>query len=260
MYKFFLVGYRWLMQFGIDLRQFTRAVRGLYPFYKDYFKLKRQKDNNWPVSIAQPCLGDRFDNAGSIDRQYFYQDTYVARKIYEAAPEDHIDIGSRIDGFIAQLSVFRKVKVLDIRPLTMPIQNVSFLQANICDENFEMEKAASVSCLHTIEHFGLGRYGDPIGLDLWKLGLSNVWKIVAPDGKLYLATPIGRQRIVYNAHRVFMPSTVLKQLEDCIVTDFAYVDDQGNFSVGSSLDVNAMDSIASCFDYGLGIFTLQKSI
>lgn len=252
------VFYRWLVQFGIDLRKFFYSVRSILPFFKNYIKLSSSKSASWPIEITQPCLTDRYDSAGTIDKQYFYQDTYVASKIFEANPDKHFDVGSRIDGFIAQLSIFREVTILDIRPLDMLIKNVVFRQANICDPNFHIEEINSVSCLHTIEHFGLGRYADPIGIDLWEKGVDNIWKIVAKGGKLYISTPIGRQRIVYNAHRVYKPSTLLNRFNSGSLIDFAYVDDQGNFHKNGTLLTEEIDQIASTFNYGLGIFTILK--
>jgi hypothetical protein len=256
---FFRLANRWLVQFGIDLRVFFRSILSLPYFIFNYFKLLGTSNNQWPLDLSQPCLSDRFNFAGSLDKQYFYQDIYVSRKIFELAPITHVDIGSRIDGFIAQLSVFREVTVLDIRPLDNKINNVLFVQADICDSNFEFKKSMSVSCLHTIEHFGLGRYSDPVGANLWTIGLINIWNIVENGGILYLSTPIGRQRIVYNAHRVFKPSSVLNQLIDSELIDFAYINDEGKFNNGP-LDILQIDEIASNFSYGLGIFTIKKKV
>jgi hypothetical protein len=259
MILFFKISNRWLTQFGIDFRVLIRSLRSLPFFISNYIKLVKKSDKHWPVEVSQPCLSDRFNSAGSLDKQYFFQDIYVAKKIYQGNPQIHIDIGSRIDGFIAQLSVFRTVTILDIRPLESHIENVNFVQADICDPNFIFEKSLSVSCLHTIEHFGLGRYADPVGVDLWKVGLKNIWDIVDFGGLLYLSTPIGRQRIVYNAHRVFQPSSILSQLIDSELIDFAYIDDSGNFNNGP-LDISQIDDMAANFSYGLGIFTIMKKV
>lgn len=57
------------------------------------------------------------DNAGTNKRHYFYQDLLVANLIHKSNPICHIDIGSRVDGFVAHIDVFRDIKVLDIRHL-----------------------------------------------------------------------------------------------------------------------------------------------
>jgi hypothetical protein len=251
--------YRYLFQIGIDLRQGWFGLISIPKFISDFIQIKHNTDKDWPCSPYQPCLADHSAGAGTIDRQYFYQDTYVSRKILNSNPDRHIDIGSRIDGFIAQLSIFRTVEIIDIRPLSLPIENVKFIQGNICEKEFRQQVADSVSCLHTIEHIGLGRYGDPIGVDLWKLAVDNIWSMVKPEGKLYISTPIGKQRIVFNAHRVFKPSTLLNRILGGQLLEFAYVNDEGEFLIGST-DINDIDELVKDFEYGLGIFIIQKAI
>jgi len=143
--------------------------------------------------------------------------------------------------------------------LNISIENVFFKQANICDPNFSISEVDSVSCLHTIEHFGLGRYGDPIGVNLWEIGVDNIWKCVAKGGKLYISTPIGKQRIIYNAHRIFKPSTLLNRFDFGTIIEFAHVDDQGNFHKNGPLNISDIDQLASKYNYGLGIFTIVKN-
>src|SRR5690606_12088398 len=91
-------------------------------------------------------------------------DQTVARWIHVACPVRHIDVGSRLDGFIGSLSVFREVEVIDIRPQPMAVANVKFQQLDLMEPlpDVWVSCTDSISCLHTIEHFGLGRYGDPI--------------------------------------------------------------------------------------------------
>ena len=160
-------------------------------------------------------LTEWHDNAGSLGA-YFHQDQTVARWIYEAAPQRHVDVGSRIDGFIGSVSVFRNVDVIDIRPLAEPVQNVTFHQLDLMQELPDewMTCTDSLSCLHTIEHFGLGRYGDPIDPDGYLKGLAQLKRMVKPGGCLYLSTPAGRERIEFNAHRIFSAKTILSWFQE----------------------------------------------
>ncbi len=151
----------------------------------------------------------------------------MARWIFEAAPVRHVDIGSRLDGFIGSLSVFREVEVIDIRPQPLAVPNVRFRQLDLMDP-LPAEWLActdSLSCLHTIEHFGLGRYGDPIDPQGHLKGLEQMMRMVAPGGMFYLSTQIGAQRVEFNAHRVFAPETLAGwfsdgwEIERCAVID-----------------------------------------
>jgi SAM-dependent methyltransferase len=71
----------------------------------------------------------------------------------------------------------------------------------------------SLSCLHALEHFGLGRYGDPVAADGYTRGLESMFDVLAPGGRLYLATPIGHSRVEFNANYVFSPTKLVSACE-----------------------------------------------
>jgi len=56
------------------------------------------------------------EQTGQLMPHYFLQDVLVTSYIYKQKPERHIDIGSRVDGFVAQVASFRPIKIIDIRP------------------------------------------------------------------------------------------------------------------------------------------------
>jgi hypothetical protein len=106
--------------------------------------------------------------------------------------------------------------VLDIRPQKEFVPNVVFHQVDLMRELPEswLASTPSLSCLHTIEHFGLGRYGDEIDPEGHIKGLEQMKMMVAPGGLMYLSTLIGIQRIEFNAHRIFAPTTLLSWFND----------------------------------------------
>ena len=75
------------------------------------------KDQSFPLGSCFSCVTERFTSSGDEGSTYFLQDLFVARNIFANNPCTHIDVGSRVDGFVAHLATFRKVKVFDIRPL-----------------------------------------------------------------------------------------------------------------------------------------------
>ena len=147
-------------------------------------------------------LSDYEDEAGIAKGHYFHQDLLVANLIYEHKPRRHIDIGSRVDGFVAHVASFREVEVVDIRPLKKSEHhNIKFLQANLM-ENQNFGNADSVSSLHAIEHFGLGRYSDPIDIDGHIKAITNLVNLVSKGGRLYVSFPIGQnEEVHFNAHK-----------------------------------------------------------
>jgi SAM-dependent methyltransferase len=155
---------------------------------------------------------------------------------------------------------FREIDVLDIRPLPGKIANVRFIQVDLMEDlpASLLESSDSLSCLHALEHFGLGRYGDPVKCDGHLRGLSNLHRILRRGGALYLSVPIGPQRIEFNAHRVF---SVQHLVELCggrfEIDSFSYVDDEGDLHE----DVELLDDLVrdnyGC-SFGCGIFEMSK--
>jgi hypothetical protein len=184
----------------------------------------------------------------------------VARRIFKNKPARHVDIGSRIDGFVAHVASYREIEVVDIRNLPNYIPNVTFRQADVMsnlDPSFH-QYCDSLSSLHALEHFGLGRYGDPINFSGHLIGLKNMHKMLADDGTLYLSVPIGPQRINFNAHRVFAIKTLLEMFDGLFqVLAMSYVDDNGDLFENVTLSENDIKNNLNC-NYGCGIFELKK--
>ena len=77
------------------------------------------------ISSIFPVFSDYESNAGSHKGHYFHQDLVVAQQIYSKNPKRHLDIGSRIDGFVAHVATFRQIDVLDVRDLTQSEHPIS---------------------------------------------------------------------------------------------------------------------------------------
>lgn len=163
-----------------------------------------------------PCLHDRYEEGGATKSEYFWQDLLVARAIHAAKPVKHIDIGSRVDGFVAHVASFREIEVFDVRPISTAVPGVVFRQADLMDASSLSTTAGrvgqcdSLSCLHAIEHFGLGRYGDPINPHGYVRGITNMAQLLQSGGTFYLSTPIGRERVEFNANWVFDPRSIVR--------------------------------------------------
>lgn len=216
MSKPLLVKLHWLMssQFGIDPLRLFRSLRELAHFVLDWREFRKKYSGRLTLT---PCLHDSYEEGGTTKSEYFWQDLLVARWIFAAKPLRHVDIGSRVDGFVAHVASFRAIEVFDVRPISTQIPGVVFKQADLMRSaslpNFK-ECCDSLSCLHAIEHFGLGRYGDPIDPTGHERGIANMATLLRPGGILYLSTPIGHERIEFNANRVFDPRSIIRLAEN----------------------------------------------
>jgi SAM-dependent methyltransferase len=251
--------YRWLISTGIYPRQILSFFPGLILFFKDYFALVSKGNKDFKVKLNYPCLHDRYDSSGSARGHYFHQDLYVAQQVFKNNPEKHIDIASRVDGFVAHVASFRDIEVFDIRHLEPMNNGIEFKQMDLMNPPTEyFNYADSLSCLHALEHFGLGRYGDRIDFDGYIDGFKNISKIIKPGGTFFLSVPIGEQRIEFNAHRVFSIETIIKLYnEEFELSEFSYIDDQDKFLKNVSINENTIND-CNKLRYGCGIFILTK--
>lgn len=244
---------------GVDVLKLAGLVRGFPGYIRDYRQLKSQvTQNDFPISFY-PILADKYKQGGMAKGHYFHQDLLVARKIFHANPKRHVDVGSRVDGFVAHVATFRKIIVIDIRALTSQVENIEFIQADMMDIGDDMiESCDSLSCLHALEHFGLGRYGDPVDFNGHLRGFENLTRLLKPAGLLYFSVPIGNQRIEFNAHRVFSIRYLLEMFAQSFdVGSFSYVDDRGDLIQDVVLDEEAIAKNCGC-GFGCGIFELKK--
>ena len=213
-------------KFRLDENPFDNLLYDAAICDEDNFKYIRNKytyillgsgDGAFPYmrEFEKQCLADYRDNAGHIDMHYFYQDIYVASKVQKLGIRHIYDIGSRVDGYISHLlSMGISVTMIDVRPLNYEIKGLDFIQGNATElstiKDYSLEY---MSCLHALEHFGLGRYADPMDYFGWKHALTQYKRVLKDKGLLFLSVPVGKtQRVCFNAHRIFRPMTIVNEL------------------------------------------------
>ncbi len=243
--------------FGFDPRRTLHALRDLPDYFRDRDELKRQMS-----SLAETPFpfGKSYESSGTASGAYFHQDLLVARRIHANSPERHVDVGSRVDGFVAHVAAFRSIEVIDIRPLTSKIPNVSFTEADFMKPlpDHLTGYCDSASSLHTMEHFGLGRYGDPVTVDGYLSGIENLHRLLKPGGKLYFSVPMGPQRVEFNAHRVFSTAYLLELFQSRYRIDrFSFVDDAGDLHEDVPLAERDVRENFRCH-YGCGILEMTR--
>lgn len=190
--------YHFISSFGIDPKRFWNSLRDIPGYLRDYWRFRRLSRGSVPLFsqiLLRPCWGDRKAGSGVASGHYFHQDLLVARRIFANNPRRHVDVGSRVDGFVAHVASFRELYLLDVRPLSPSVSGVHFRQADLM-QPLDPSLAGfcdSLSSLHALEHFGLGRYGDPftrraIG------SVCGIWgKFFSPAGCFICRSPWARR-------------------------------------------------------------------
>jgi hypothetical protein len=243
------------VQFGIRPQIAFRALAAFPVYIRDWVEFRRAYDG---ALQYMPCLHDRRESGGNASSEYFIQDLAVAKRIFIRNPVRHVDVGSRVDGFIAHVASFRTIEVLDIRPTASSISGIVFTQADLMDvDKCPAEYCDSVSCLHALEHFGLGRYGDKVDPSGWRSGLAGLSRLLKPNGRLYLSTPVGRELVMFNAHRIFSAIKLVAAAESCglVLDNLSWVH-EGRIEVSADArkDLEALGT----GDYTLTIFEFLK--
>jgi SAM-dependent methyltransferase len=195
---------------------------------------------------------DRFASAGSVTAHYFWQDLWAAQTLHDRGVTQHVDVGSRLDGFIAHVLPFSEVTYVDIRPLDVDWPGFHVRQGSILSLPFESDSVPTLSCLHVIEHIGLGRYGDPVDPEgPWKAA-RELARVLAPGGMLLIGVPTGAERVCFDAHRIFAPATILGMFDGLTLEEFSFITDRNQFVRNHSLD-----DAARAY-YGCGLYRFTK--
>lgn len=202
-----------------------KMIKSYRWFYRDYKHIKRnQVNHNFQVKgmYLYPCLHDRTEYT-PVESTYFYQDAWATRKIYLHKPAHHYDIGSSIKtmGIISQ---FIPTTMVDIRPIELKLENLSFQKGSIVALPFQDCSIESLSSLCVVEHIGLGRYGDPI--DPWgsEKAIKELKRVLKPGGNLLFSVPVDvENRVYFNAHRAFTREYIIELFHDMELIEERYI-------------------------------------
>jgi len=199
-----------------------RAWQRFWNSYRAYVELAGPAERQSLWNFLYPCLGDDVSDT-PIEPVYFYQDSWAFDRIVRERPAFHVDIGSH-HKFVALLSKVVPLTMVDIRPLSLPMDTITFRKGSILALPYEDGSVPSVSSLCVVEHIGLGRYGDPLDPKGSEKAVAELKRIVQPGGDLYLSVPLcDVPRTYFNAHRAFAESCILEWFKPFVVTDAQYI-------------------------------------
>ena len=224
---------------------------GYFRFWVQFFQTRKHlKGWEMPLLDLYPQPQDATKHT-PMDAHYFYQQLWCFDHVLAQAPKHHLDVGStyQMSGYISRIT---HAIFMDIRPIQADLNNLEVVDGSILQPPFEKESFSSISCLHVIEHIGLWRYGDPLDIDGSKKACHELAKLLKTGGLLYVSVPIGRERICFNAHRVFNPETIVKYFHNLELLDFSLVNDNKNFI--EHADYKQFDHL----EYGCGMFIFTK--
>ncbi|MCX6343493.1 MAG: DUF268 domain-containing protein [Armatimonadetes bacterium] len=204
------------------LRSWPITLAAWCRFWRKYFQYKRLAPRELSIKFLWPCIGDDTPST-EIEPIYFFQGAWAFEKIIESRPSKHVDVGSH-HTFVALLSKVVPVTMVDIRPLQLSLDSLSFQEGSILDLPFEDASLESVSSICVIEHIGLGRYGDPLNPSGSSEAIQELKRVIRPGGHLYISVPIYDKTVtLFNAGRAFKESELFEMLQPLEVVERRYI-------------------------------------
>lgn len=190
-----------------------------------YSKMNRGGKFNINLRDLMYYTYQRYNSSGSVDVGYFHQDLWAAQVVFARRIAELVDVGSRLDGFVAHVVSHCRVVYLDIRPPPVRVTGLAFVQASALQLPFGDNSVGALSCLHVIEHIGLGRYGDPVDPEGYLRAAREFCRVLKPGGLLILGTPVGRERLCFDGQRVFDPQTIVDSFAGLRLVRFSLITD-----------------------------------
>ncbi len=190
-----------------------------------------------------------------FDRHYIYHTSWAARYLAKVKPTLHIDISSSLF-FSGICSAFNDISFYDYRPANLILDNLNCLQADLINLPFKNNSIFSLSCMHTVEHVGLGRYGDELDPDGDIKAISELKRVLAIKGNLIFVVPIGNPKIVFNAHRIYSHDQILTFFEDLELIEFVLIPENEE---DGGLVYSPSKELLEKQNYGCGCYWFKKN-
>ncbi|MCL5126434.1 MAG: DUF268 domain-containing protein [Deltaproteobacteria bacterium] len=233
-------------------------LMGCLPFYRDlviFWNLSRRTVKRHQLSALDlwPCLFEK-NKEPFVDRHYIYHTAWAARILAKTRPNIHIDISSSLF-FVSMVSGFVPIRFYDFRKPDLTLDGLTVESANLLNLPFDDNSISSLSCMHVVEHIGLGRYGDELDPDGDLKAISELTRVLAHGGQLLFVVPVGRSRIQFNAHRIYSYEQVTGYFKRLELREFSLIPDSPK---DGGLIRNVAKGMADQQSYGCGCFWFMK--
>lgn len=201
------------------LDQFT--MKGEVPILRMYLNDTTSKPLKWTTD-SRWWNPERVLHKG----QSYYKETdlflYSALEKYPISDKEVVILGSEMPWYECICTTFSaKVTTIEYRPVDCHIPGLTVMTPAEFEANpREFDVAVSIS---SVEHDGLGRYGDPIDPEGDFKAMEKIRGVLKPGGLLFLSIPVGSDALVWNCHRIYGRKRLPKLIEDWeIVETFGF--------------------------------------
>jgi SAM-dependent methyltransferase len=192
----------------------------------------------------------------SFDTHYLYHCSWAARELAKRLPNAHVDFSSSL-WFVGIGSAICPIEHYDYRPPNLVLPNLNVGSCDLTQLPFADRTLHSVSCMHVVEHIGLGRYGDRIDAAGDRRAMSELAPVLAPGGVLLFVVPVGQPRVIFNAHRIYSYDDIVEAFPDLQVESFSLITDKRN---GGKFIADADPALVPAQKYGCGCWIFRRPV
>lgn len=241
-------------------KEFLKAITS--PKYiRDFLRfraLSKRAGLSGPSLARIRPITDEATKETGFDTHYVYHTGWASQVLGRTRPERHVDIGSSLY-FVTNAAAICPITHYDYRPPRLAMPGVDVGAADLLNLNFADNSIPSLSCMHVVEHVGLGRYGDTLDPEGDARACAELARVLAPGGQLLFVTPVGREVVQFNAHRVYSYDGVLALFSGLKLTEFSLITDKRD-AEGAVFVANADPARVAKQRYGCGCFVFEKPL
>jgi len=160
-----------------------------------------------PLIYSRAEIDDNLERISRKELNYYGltdQDLYTVLKKYHSKIK-----GKRIGIIGSTVPWYESIAIYyGAYPITIEYNAINSMDSRIktmtvAEYERNPIKFDALISISSIEHDGLGRYGDPIDPYGDIKAMQKMKAMLHEDGLLFFAVPIGKDRLVWNAHRIY---------------------------------------------------------
>jgi hypothetical protein len=146
-------------------------------------------------------------------------------------------------------------QIFDYRPASLSLSNLASERADICALPFA--DGHPVPFLHARGGArGPGTVWGPLDPEGDLKAMRELQRVLAAGGDLLFVVPVGKPRVMYNAHRIYSYSQVREYFAGLELREFALIPDDRH---DEGLIRNASPEMADAQEYGCGCFWFRRN-
>lgn len=185
---------------------------------------------NEPIIIDYSSEGEAY---WAVTNERILEKTFVIHSLarfYDSKNIEILDVGASESILSYELASFNySVTAIDIRPIALSHPKLKFVKSDICQPVFSPSSFDCVIALSTLEHIGLGWYGDKKGNNYDLEAVKQINLLLKPEGIFMLTVPYGRKAVT-PVHRIYDQESLQKLTQDFTVMQISYGVRKDNFT------------------------------